>query len=155
MKRLGEIAAGSAAILVLGAILFPVFAQTKGRHKISCLTHFKLLGVGLSMYAGDSDGQFPLRDSWMDAAEPYVKIPAFFRCTAMPVGTFGYAFNGQLSAAKPPKDPESVLLVYESVNPIRNASDPITSVPLVGRHDKRSYGTYADGHARILPLGRE
>jgi len=43
-------------IAVLAAILFPVFAQARGKaRQISCLSNMRQLGMGLDMYATDHD----------------------------------------------------------------------------------------------------
>ena len=49
-----------AIIAILAAILFPVFAQAKAAAKKSvCLSNVKQIGLGTTMYLGDSDDVYP------------------------------------------------------------------------------------------------
>ena len=84
----------------------------------------------------------------MDASLPYVKAETNWHCPSVPKGMYGVAFNAALSRAKPPKDPAKTPLVYDSVNPIRNASDQVTSLPSPGRHGGKNTIAYADGGAK-------
>jgi prepilin-type N-terminal cleavage/methylation domain-containing protein/prepilin-type processing-associated H-X9-DG protein len=54
-----------AIIAILAAILFPVFAQARGKaRQISCLSNMKQMGLAISMYIQDYEGQyFPYRYS--------------------------------------------------------------------------------------------
>lgn len=68
-----------AIIAILAAILFPVFAQAKeAAKKTQALSNVKQLGLGVQMYAGDSDDTLPQSQSgndlkWSDFIFPYVK----------------------------------------------------------------------------------
>jgi prepilin-type processing-associated H-X9-DG protein len=44
---------------------------------------------------------------------------------------------------------------YDSTNLIRSASDAESSLPNPGRHAGRNNVSYADGHARSVPIGME
>jgi prepilin-type N-terminal cleavage/methylation domain-containing protein len=47
-----------AIIAILAAILFPVFAQARGKaRQISCLSNMKQMGLAISMYIQDYEGQ--------------------------------------------------------------------------------------------------
>ncbi len=152
-----------ACLALFGAVfLWPLFTPRRPLHAIlksSCLSNVKQSAIGLLLYAGDSDDRLPGRDEWMDRIVPYTKNEWIFLCPEAPRGMYGYAFNGALSQfdTKRLKAPDKTALIYESVNPIRNASDLVASVPLKGRH--RSSGktsnnvAYADGHAKSLPGG--
>ena len=64
-----------AIIAILAAILFPVFAQAKAAaKKTAALSNFKQVGLGLTMYANDSDDvnvyANPLRNDATNAWEP-------------------------------------------------------------------------------------
>jgi prepilin-type N-terminal cleavage/methylation domain-containing protein/prepilin-type processing-associated H-X9-DG protein len=76
-----------AIIAILAAILFPVFAQARGKARaISCMSNTKQLGLGVLMYAQDYDEVFPLgvqndwNESWPVKVQPYVKSLEIFRC---------------------------------------------------------------------------
>ncbi|RYG24310.1 prepilin-type N-terminal cleavage/methylation domain-containing protein [bacterium] len=64
-----------AIIAILAAILFPVFAQAKlAAKKTQALSNVKQQSLGLIMYAGDADDQFPMAeygDNW-SAATPHI-----------------------------------------------------------------------------------
>jgi len=75
-----------AIIAILAAILFPVFSQAKmAAKKAACLSNIKQAGLGLIMYAGDSDDLFPMSEygdnysaatphiTWTTTVFPYVK----------------------------------------------------------------------------------
>jgi prepilin-type N-terminal cleavage/methylation domain-containing protein len=66
MKRaftLIELLVVIAIIAILAAILFPVFAQAKtAAKKTAAISNQKQIGLGLIMYAGDSDDKYPQTD---------------------------------------------------------------------------------------------
>ena len=92
-----------AIIAILAAILFPVFAQARESARMtSCLNNMRQLGLGLTMYAQDSDERFPSIYSnwgpngmdigvqhegwmWKNALAPYLKNKGIFRCPSNPV----------------------------------------------------------------------
>lgn len=92
-----------AIIAILAAILFPVFAQARESARMtSCLSNMKQLGLGLMMYAQDSDENYPVIYSgygmdyttvtpndhegwmWKNAIGPYVKSKGIFGCPSNP-----------------------------------------------------------------------
>ena len=156
MKRLtwGEVVAVVGIVLVLAAILYPVFTQTKsGPRRDPCLTNLKQQGIALAVYADDSNDRLPPRDSWMDATDAYVRNERARHCPqALPKGAYGYAFNGALDR-KPLSQIEDVTttpMAYDSVNPIRDASDLFKSLPSPGRHKGRDTVVYGDAHAKTV-----
>lgn len=73
-----------AIIAILAAILFPVFAQVREKaRQTSCLSNLKQIGLAMSMYAEDHEGQLPLvyggtsrvhyENSWMYHVQPYIR----------------------------------------------------------------------------------
>lgn len=70
-------------ILMLGAILLPVFSRTKqAARRTECLSNVRQLSDAMMMYLGDNNGCYPLRvdgtdneavDQWIDMIHPYVK----------------------------------------------------------------------------------
>ncbi len=109
-----------AIIAVLAAILFPVFAQARGKaRQTSCLSNLKQIGLATIMYAEDCDGCTPLLNvlypTALDATEesldslrsplvvlnPYVKNRQVFVCPSKLYGLplagpyqMTYAFYG-------------------------------------------------------------
>jgi prepilin-type N-terminal cleavage/methylation domain-containing protein/prepilin-type processing-associated H-X9-DG protein len=88
-----------AIIAILAAILFPVFAQARGKaRQASCLSNQKQVGNALMMYVQDYDETLPrswfgvnngasnlatdatANWKWMDAIYPYVKNENVFNC---------------------------------------------------------------------------
>jgi prepilin-type N-terminal cleavage/methylation domain-containing protein/prepilin-type processing-associated H-X9-DG protein len=88
-----------AIIAILAAILFPVFAQAREKaRQTSCLSNFKQIGLGVLMYAQDSDELLPLVNygynaagtavagnpqtnaKWIDVIFPYVKSEEMYHC---------------------------------------------------------------------------
>ena len=142
---------------LLALLLFPLFATGHGGSpRKACLSHVKQLAILQIMYAADYDDRFPLRDSWMDATYAYrkrsdiLRCPTFVRDKEGPKNIYGYAMNLTLSGAKEPPKPETVPLIFESVNLARNASGTLDSLPNPGRHEKRSIIGYSDGHAKAV-----
>lgn len=135
--------------IVVHIIFFPVFADD-GIHSgpAQCMSQVKQLALGVVLYAQDHDDRFPLRDAWMEANHRYLKDDAILVCPEARQGAYGYAFNATLSSAKTPDAPPQVILLYDSINPIRNASDRVQSLPSPGRHKGRNTIAYADGHAK-------
>lgn len=148
-----------ALLLVIGAIVFPVFSGSYSSIASTCLSNVKQSSLALILYTSDENDRYPPRDFWMDATFPYSKNEGIWHCPSVPKGVYGYAFDGALSGAKSAKlpDPARTPMVYDSVNPIRNASDLCASLPLPGRHGRnredqpgRNTVGYADGHVKSV-----
>ena len=143
----------------LYAIFWPVFLNGRPVNMgTACLSNLRQLGIGLLIYSSDENDRFPPRDLWADAIVPYTKNPDLVFDPALrkgdDKGPYAYAFNGALSSAKTPQKPEAVPLVYDSVVPVRNASDLFKSLPYPGRHDGRDNVAYADGGAKSIAVVR-
>jgi prepilin-type N-terminal cleavage/methylation domain-containing protein/prepilin-type processing-associated H-X9-DG protein len=74
-----------AIIAILAAILFPVFAKAReNARKATCTSNLKQLGLAMSMYLTDNDGNYPRSAttiasatiSWNSLIEPYSNAPA-------------------------------------------------------------------------------
>lgn len=97
-----------AIIAILAAILFPVFAQTKGKaNQTACISNLKQLGEALQMYAQDSEGKLPSDVMAYDIKTPpddlnrlrsklvsYTKNIAIFKCPS-DSGAPGIGSSGQ------------------------------------------------------------
>lgn len=116
-----------------------------------CLSNVKHMATALKMYQTDFEDHFPPRDRWIDASLPYTRDPSIFRCPQM-MNSWGYAFNGALDRRRMPAAPSRVPLVYDSVAPVKNASDLFKSLPATSRHHGKNNVGYADGHtAAVAP----
>lgn len=141
---------GALAAAAVFIVLYPAFVPAKPavQHR-SCLEQIKQVGLAMIMYDADEDG-LPPRDYWVDLSYPYTKSWDVFHCPVA-AGRWGYAFNGGLEGKNIEKMPPTVMattpMAYDSVNPTKNASDLVKSLPAKPRHTKNSVA-YADGHAK-------
>lgn len=124
---------------ILGAILFPVFAQAREKARdATCMRNLQEMARACTLYAEDHRRQLPLASSWMDAIAPYVKEPdKTFRCPSVHREAFGYAYHSDFSRLPIEKAHATLAqepLIYDSVNLSRNATDPLTSLPNPPRH---------------------
>ena len=149
MRLLRDVVVCLLIVAIVAAILFPVFAQSKDNHRDSCLSNVKQMATGLLMYVDDFDDRLPNRDRWMDAEYAYTKNEGLYHCPLAKT-PYGYALNSLLDGAKVGRfhDPQAIPAIYDSVNPIRSASDPVASLPVPGRHRGLNSIAYLDGHAR-------
>jgi hypothetical protein len=139
-----------AGVAILGAILFPVFAQARERARQAvCMSNLDQMARALTMYSEDYDDRLPRRANWMDGLGPYMHREPMHCPSVHASGpaAYGYAFNSALASQKRSKlpRPASVRALYDSSNLARNASDPGTSLPNPPRHLGNVIG-YADGH---------
>ena len=141
-------------LAILGAVLFPVFAQNKGSRRSVALSNVKVLGLGAMMYANDFDDHFPNARKWMDLTMPYVKFDAAFHAYDLPDPSpqaYGIAFRGSLSRGetKRIKEPEMIAMIFDSTLLFRNAASELWSLPKPPRHKGvTNLVAFADGHAR-------
>lgn len=123
-----------------------LFVQSDDAAKGSeCFAAVKRLSGASLLYAADFDARLPLRDAWQDAVAKHDDLPHDLACPLTRPG-IGLAFNAKLSGAVVPADGATIPLVYDSVIPVRNASDLFTSLPTPGRHLGKDNVGYVDGH---------
>jgi prepilin-type processing-associated H-X9-DG protein/prepilin-type N-terminal cleavage/methylation domain-containing protein len=90
-----EVLVACTIVLLLAAILFPVFSQAKAAAKATtCLSQEHQIGLVLALYASDNDdgaptagedgsenGSFELNgDPWLDDVQPYIGTHLIYRC---------------------------------------------------------------------------
>ena len=83
-----------AIIAILAGLLLPALAKSKSKAiQIHCLSNMKQMGVGMLLYAEDSNGQLPgnfhhntnLKYNWTDALSPYLgSVDSIRLCGADP-----------------------------------------------------------------------
>jgi prepilin-type processing-associated H-X9-DG protein len=133
-------------------VLWPVWpgGDRVGATRAACLSNLKQLALANVMYTDDFDGKLPSRDHWMDLLHPYEKrYEDMEHCPLVKgSGLYGYSLNARIVKIDDLPRPESVPLVYDSVNRAKNASDLVNSLPLPGRHHGKNNIAYADGHAK-------
>lgn len=144
------------ALLCCGAVLFPIFQGAKVASDKDCLSNVRQLALSMVMYSNDYDDRLPEREKWYDASMLFTKQR--YRCPKVPesingASTVGFAFNSRLDRLDVVKavDPQDTVMLYDSVDLLPNASDPVTSVPVDPRHNGLNCFGYMDGHAKAYP----
>ncbi|MCW3060428.1 MAG: prepilin-type N-terminal cleavage/methylation domain [Capsulimonas sp.] len=111
MKRQGftliELLVVIAIIMVLAAILFPVFGKVREKaRQTSCMSNQKQLGLAVSQYTQDNDEYFPgvqpYGVGWAGSIYPYVKSKDVYTCLDDSGNTpsrVSYGFNANLTPA--------------------------------------------------------
>ena len=152
----GTIASGVAAamcLLVLPAILFPVFARAREAARTStCMANARQVANAMQMYATDYDGRLPIGANWCDAVRPKVKSAELFECPSLPDQKSGYGYNAILSGARlnDAMASPSTVLIFES-NGGWNLSGGKSSLVSQPRHGGNVFG-FVDSHvAKISP----
>ncbi len=88
-----------AIIAILAAILFPVFSRAKeAAKKASCLSNSRQLGLGVLLYANDSDETLPPTQNgsyvlWPDLLQPYTRNGQIRVCPDDPGSVNSYGLN--------------------------------------------------------------
>lgn len=164
-----ELAVVVAIILILAAILFPVFARTRCYGPTNpCQSNQKLIGLAFRQYAQDYNERLPPVSSrssgWADLLQPYAKSWAVFNCFSTPLNLLpatDYFFNGRLAGFPVNRVvlPEKTLLLGEGDDD-RPTSTELRRFPVVALEDKTSpawrhretgaYYLFADGHVQFI-----
>jgi prepilin-type processing-associated H-X9-DG protein len=141
---------------ISAAILFPVFAQAREKARASvCISHMRLVGSAMLMYADDYDGHLPPRENWCDAVLPYVSAPQAsssrraFSCPSLADQPSGQAFNAQLSAHSVSRitSPFATAELYDARGGWNLAGGAELAAP---RHNHGLYLLFADGHIQWM-----
>jgi prepilin-type processing-associated H-X9-DG protein/prepilin-type N-terminal cleavage/methylation domain-containing protein len=91
MKRYGftwlELLVVLAAVVILAAILFPIFARRSDPpHGRSCQSNIRQIALAMKQYIADSDDNFPgvtgvgYMHGWADSLVPYIRTTVLFQC---------------------------------------------------------------------------
>ena len=152
-----------AAILLL--VVWALFPLSVGHgpsepYLMSCRSQVKQLTTASMIYCADYDERLMNSNRWMDQLVPYHKNKNLERCPAVLMQfprdqeVYGYAFHSALSEAVQSKLvlPAELVLIYDSSNLNRNASDLMTSLPVPIRSHLGASGnvmSFADGHVVI------
>ncbi len=148
-----------AIVAILAAILFPVFAQARGKaRETSCMSNMKMLGLSNLMYAQDYDEVMPKATQWMTDTKPYAANDHSYRCPVVVTSdpqSYGYAFNSNLSQLPLSKvvSPQATCVLFESSNTTADSNDPMTSLVTPYRHNGKNVFTYVDGHVKSIREG--
>ena len=76
-----------AIIAILMSMLMPALSRAKQKaNRVNCLNNIRQLGMSAAMYAGDHDGEYPMRrsltNSWIFVLQPYYKTQKIIKCPA-------------------------------------------------------------------------
>jgi hypothetical protein len=161
---------GCCALAVLGAYGFLwlvtglLLPYRKISESVNCQSNVFRMTRGMRMYADDYDDRFLPAEQWMDRLSFYMEGEHRHHCpTVSRPGQerYGYAMNRDAAQQEKGRmeSPEKTPLVYDSTNLTRSAFDPVTSLPVPGRHRTRArqgspsrtgnFIGYADGSGRI------
>lgn len=159
---------GAGVILILAAILFPIFGRTRETGyrtpSGSCQSNLKQISLGIKQYIQDYDEKFPLVRGanvvsslvsfpkpfgWADAIYPYLKSTQIFQCPSektVPVndatkaGYTDYWMNARLSGAAEEKlsDISRTFLMGDGDAAQGDARYAISALPQSWRDDQNS-----------------
>ncbi len=79
---------------ILAGMLMPALGRAKAKaHQIKCISNLRQLGFGLTLYAGDYDGEFPSRkappNAWPHKLKPYYVDWSLITCPSDKFGVGG------------------------------------------------------------------
>lgn len=178
MKRKGftvwELIIVIAIILILAAILFPIFARSRDIHgHPSCQSPMKQIGLGFLQYVQDYNKKYPIAknsnrgldktDNWAGELEPYIRSTQVFQCPSDESATddkkSSYAYNARLSKMDESKLNNSALIVlnFEVIADPNNWTQTGTSPSAVSastRHLEGSNFSFVDGHVKWFRPGK-
>ena len=143
---------GLIMIPIMAAILFPVFARSRGKaQETVCMTHMLQLGVAMSAYQTNWGDTYPPSGEWNGRLATYVKDPANFQCPSAKSSMPGYAMNSGLSGIPGTgvKYPGATVMFFETAPGDNKAGGPalLLSRP---RHMRRHTTCFADGRAKMI-----
>lgn len=150
-------------IAVVGAILFPIFAQARRTaQRTSAVSQMKMLALGNLIYANDFDQRLPIATAWMDAVSPEVSSQRAFHSPGIGRGGlgqrsyYGIAFMKSLSSVQIQgiDTPAQRVLLFDSTLMGRNATSGLDTVPKPPRFGNAETGgnvfAFVDGHVKLI-----
>ncbi len=140
---------------LLLAIFMPALSKANDQAKtVVCKAHLRQLSLGVLMYAGHNDGQYPTASEWGDLVLEYAGSDReLFRCLAGPEGIYGYAFNKNLDGLKQDRvDPQTVM-IFEADAVWNDAGG--ADLATFDRHGRSGcYVGFTDGHIEFVTAER-
>jgi hypothetical protein len=142
--------------LVAAMVFMPVYACACGSPSTACISTVKQLTTSQLIYAADFDEKMPPSPTWIDSTTKYVRNEeAFHHPKPMNSDDFarlryGYAFNKSMGGVDSDlvTEPAKDIILFDSVNDVRNANDLLLSLPKPGRHHNRNTFGFMDGHVK-------
>jgi prepilin-type processing-associated H-X9-DG protein len=164
-----------AVLLILAAILFPVFVRSRDGHghRNPCQSNLRQIAFGFKQYIQDYDEKYPIAknsnsglrkiDNWAGQLEPYIKTSYVFQCPSDDAATdnkkTSYGYNARLSKIEDKKLYNSALVVlnFEVVADAGNFTQTGTgpeAVTASTRHIEGSNFSFVDGHVKWFKPGK-
>lgn len=150
-------------IVGLGAliafIVSPVIFASRPTY-LRGMSSIKQSALALIIYISDHQDTFPSR-RWVDAAEPFSGNSSVFRLgvAADPPdeNSYFHAFNSHLAGMQLGKvdDPASAVMTFSSINPRRNAQDPLLTIRPNGLRSNWNLISRVDGSAKRVMAGHK
>jgi len=152
-----------AGFVGLGALLaflgFPVMNSSRPPYQRG-MSFIKQSALALIIYRSDHQDTFPSR-RWVDAAEPYSGNSSVFRLGGAAVppdeNAYFHAFNSRLAGIQLGKvdDPAAAVMTFSSINPRRNAQDPLLTIRPNGLWSNWNLISTVDGTAKRVKAGQK
>ncbi len=142
---------GFMVLMVLPAMLFPVFAQARAKaRQTQCLSNLKQIAVATMMYVSDWDGHYPPTRNWCDTLNPYIMNTEIYRCPSLPTERGGYAYNTHMSGIREYQivAPAQTVIQFDSTGGWNLAGGPELADL---RHNNGLNMGFADGHVKWCP----
>ncbi|HEY3397831.1 MAG TPA: PKD domain-containing protein [Armatimonadota bacterium] len=149
--------AGLLLLVIVALVLAPVVERTHlPPSKSNCLSNVKQLTLGMLMYAGDNNGQFPLAVDWPRRIYPYVRNAEVYVCPSdlapvsyyqgLPPQSYGMNLAANELAVRGLADPAALVVLFDAKR--RYGGEEIA----VFRHHYGLNAGFADGHVRWLAM---
>ncbi len=172
LTELAITTAGVAVVFMIAGSLLRSW-QEKEQKKHTCQPNMRQLGLAITQYALDADGEFPAGvnargNGWAGQLYQYVKSTSIYRCPYDEhQGSYiSYAENQNLVRGSSNKlaDPSTTVVFYEftTLNCAPSAPETVSATGLDApqnstRHDDKTFGlnfVLADGHVKSLIPGQ-
>lgn len=146
---LAFVGAGLAACLAVGSWA-QTMEQRDSARRAMCLANMRQLAMAMMMYAQDHENRLPPANRWCDAINPYTRNQAIFKCPA-DKAKYSYAMNFNLSkrAITAIPNPAKTVMLFESTQGRKNATDVGRSWPARSRHPPGICVAYAEAHCKV------
>lgn len=143
-----------ALVVLLAAIVFPIFAKGPRPHRqTTCLSNLKQVALASLMYAQDYDEVFVRMPGWDDALDPYIKNRDVFHCPSdRRKVSLSYGMNPHVAGLSVPtrqsEDAQSLVLPDDAATIVAfyDGEGP----EIIERHNDGANFAFMDGHAKWL-----